>query len=224
MWPISIFITLSSYLFSIFIKFWFQIQVLTFKKLTEIWYLYNSSHSKHTHVWHKLIASDLNMRILVLYFIPPGFMKQTTLKPASHWQFQKNRRVGSWGSIGWNLLRLFSTDRFDPAARPLDQIFAINLRVAIVNYLWSSDPSLICQTTTSQLRLLFSPDTSSSTGPIFHPIFHPTHRSANQLGNGTPAKYQLLSSSILNSIYLNLLISYFIGNIRIDRLLKRKIS
>ena len=35
------------------------------------------------------------------------------------------KRVGGsavGGSIGWNLLRLFSTDRFDPIARPSDQI------------------------------------------------------------------------------------------------------
>ena len=35
------------------------------------------------------------------------------------------KRVGGFavgGSIGWNFLRLFSTDRFDPTARPSDQI------------------------------------------------------------------------------------------------------
>ena len=79
------------------------------------------------------------------------------------------KRIGGsavGGSIGWNLPRLFSTDRFDPAARPSEQILAI-ISVAIKNYLRSSDKSLTWQTTADYLQILFSPDASSRTGRFF---------------------------------------------------------
>ena len=84
-----------------------------------------------------------------------------------------------WGyavgcSIRWNLLRLFWTDYFDPAARLSGQTEKLTPIV------WQSQTR---QTTAYHFQLLFSPYTHSPTGPIY-----PTFWSSDPTGNGTLAK------------------------------------
>ena len=62
-----------------------------------------------------------------------------------------NRMGGS--AVGGSIR--FSSDRFDPTARPSDQILAI-ISVAMEKYLRSSDQSLTCQTTADHSDYQFS--------------------------------------------------------------------
>ena len=76
------------------------------------------------------------------------------------------KRIGGpvdGGLIRSNLLQLFSTDRFDPIARPSDQITAL----AIENYLQSWDQSLTWQTTADYPQLSFSSNSISPTAQFF---------------------------------------------------------
>ena len=71
-----------------------------------------------------------------------------------------------------------------------------NFSMTVTNYPRSSDPSLTCQTNADHFQLLFSPDTSSPTDPIFHPIFHPTLRSVGQRDAGLSSSFMSLRCSI----------------------------
>ena len=63
---------------------------------------------------------------------------------------------------------------------------------------------LKCQTICDHLQLLFSPNTSSPTGPIFHLIVYPTLLPSEQSGNDTPALiyHSLLSISYFMTQYI----------------------
>ena len=125
-------------------------------------------------IYHFILLSCINQKISEMNV----WAVDLSRRPID--RLQKNRRVRSRRFDRMKLALIIFHRSFQshcPTVGP-------NFSMTVINYLRSSEPSLTHQTTADHLRISFSPDTSSSTGPIFHPIFHPPLRSVRQWDAG----------------------------------------